>query len=150
MAGLPDALRSVVFCLHPGLAVRDFSGANRPDRRRCLWCPSALRGAGASAAGADPQADDGPLRHGRGAADQSAGRSARARRVLDAQNELESMRRCVRPPLTEDHAEPAETLVGLVAGSEVKRHLQARAVGVEAAAAPFEWNALGEQALAVG
>src|SRR5882757_6755682 len=33
--------------------------------------------------GADQQADDGPLRHGRGAADQSAGRSARARRVLE-------------------------------------------------------------------
>src|SRR3979490_2461517 len=73
--------------MHRGRRV--FSGANRPDRRGCLWRPSALRGAGASAAGADPQADDGPLRHGRGAADQSAGRFPTAPRVLDVQNKTE-------------------------------------------------------------
>jgi hypothetical protein len=30
--------------------LRDFPRANRPDRRRCLWRASALRGAGTSAA----------------------------------------------------------------------------------------------------
>ena len=70
------------FAFTPGPAVRDFPRAHRPDRRRRLWRPSALRGAGASAAGADPQVDDGAFRDGRGAADQPAGRSAGARRVL--------------------------------------------------------------------
>ena len=55
-----------------------FPAANRPDRGRRLWRASALRGAGTPAAGADPQADDGAVRAGRGAAHQPAGRSAGA------------------------------------------------------------------------
>jgi DNA repair protein MmcB-like len=83
VAGLPGALRPAVLRLHPGPAVRDFSGGNRADRRRRLWRAYALRGAGASSAGADPQADDGSVRDRRRAADQSADRSARARGVLE-------------------------------------------------------------------
>src|SRR6266436_3467179 len=71
----------------------------------------------ADAYGAHLQADDGPLRHGRGAADQSAGRSARARRVLDAQNELESMRRCVRPPLDHDPIRLNRIMIMLFVGA---------------------------------
>ena len=55
------ALRPAVLRLHAGSAVRDLSAGYRPDRRRRLWRASALRGAGASAAGADPQADDGAV-----------------------------------------------------------------------------------------
>jgi hypothetical protein len=55
---------------------------NRPDRRRRLWRASALRGAGASAAGADPQADDAAFCDGRGPAHQPPGRSARPWGVL--------------------------------------------------------------------
>src|SRR5713226_8688260 len=83
MAGLPDALRPAVLCLHPGSAMRDFPRANRADRGRCLWCVYALRGAGASAAGADPQADDGAVCDNCGAADQPVGRSAGPRGILD-------------------------------------------------------------------
>src|ERR1700738_1109395 len=83
MAGLPRALRPAVLRLHAGSAVRDFPRTDRPNRRRCLWRASALRGAGAPAAGADAQTDDGTVRHGRGAADQPAGRSAGAWRVLE-------------------------------------------------------------------
>ena len=35
---------------------------DRPDRRRCLWRAYALRSAGTSPAGADPEADDGAVR----------------------------------------------------------------------------------------
>src|SRR5450432_2595895 len=83
MAGLPDALRPAVLCLHPGSAMRDFPRANRADRGRCLWRVYALRGTGASADGADPQSDDGAVRDSRGTADQPAGRSAGPRRVLE-------------------------------------------------------------------
>src|SRR5450432_603768 len=84
MAGLPDALRPAVLCLHPGSAVRAFPRADRADRGGCLWSAYALRGAGASAAGADPQADDGAVCDRSSAADQPAGRSAGPRGILTA------------------------------------------------------------------
>src|SRR6266446_6842436 len=77
VAGLPGALRPAVLRLHPGPAVRDFSDGNRADRRRRLWRAYALRGAGASSAGAYAQADDGAFRDRRRASDQSAGRCGR-------------------------------------------------------------------------
>src|SRR5260221_2758288 len=69
VAGLPGALRPAVLRLYAGFAVRDFSGGNRANRCGRLWRAYALRGAGASPAGADPQADDGPVRYRRRAAD---------------------------------------------------------------------------------
>jgi len=62
VAGIPGALRPAVLRLHPGSAMRHLPGRDRADRRRRLWRPSALRGAGTPAAGPDPQADDGAVR----------------------------------------------------------------------------------------
>src|SRR5258705_11322932 len=59
VAGLPGALPPAVLCLYARVAVRDFPRGNRADRCRRLRRAYALRGAGASAAGADPPADDG-------------------------------------------------------------------------------------------
>ena len=50
------------FAFTAGSALRDVSRRDRPDRRRRLWRAPALRGAGAPAGGADPQADDGAVR----------------------------------------------------------------------------------------
>src|SRR6476660_5672710 len=61
---------------------QDFPRGNRADRCRRLWRAYALRGAGASPAGADPQADDGAVCDRSRAADQSAGRSAGPRGIL--------------------------------------------------------------------
>ena len=70
------------FAFTQDLPCEIFPDGYRPDHRRRLRRPSALRGAGASAAGADPQADDGAVCDGRRAADQPAGRSAGPRGVL--------------------------------------------------------------------
>ena len=70
------------FAFTQDLPCEIFPARDRPDRRRRLWRPSALRSPRASPAGADPQADDHPFCHGRGAADQSADRSAGAWGVL--------------------------------------------------------------------
>ena len=66
------------FAFTQDLPCEIFPARYRPDHRRRLWRASALRGAGASPAGADAQGDDGAVRDGRGAADQPAGRSAGA------------------------------------------------------------------------
>src|SRR5690606_35777231 len=76
MARISRALRPAVLRLSAGSAVRDFPGRNRLDRRRRLWRASTLRGAGTPLARADAQTDDGAVRNGGGAADQSADRSA--------------------------------------------------------------------------
>src|SRR2546430_6675621 len=83
MAGLPDALRPAVLCLHAGSALRDLPARYRPDHRRRLWRPPALRGARASPAGGHAQIDDGAFRDGRGPTDQPFDRSAGACGVLD-------------------------------------------------------------------
>ena len=70
------------FAFTQDLPCEIFPGEHRPDRRRRLWRASALRGARAPAAGADPQADDRAVCHGRGAAHQPAGRSAGPRGIL--------------------------------------------------------------------
>src|SRR5882724_11470173 len=44
MGGLPRPLRPAVLCVHAGNELRPFSKGHRPDRRRCLWRPSRLRG----------------------------------------------------------------------------------------------------------
>src|SRR5215213_9245398 len=91
MAGLPDALRPAVLCLHAGPALRDFSARYRPDHRRRLRRPPAVRGPRASLAGGHAQIDDGALRDGRRATDQPPGRPAGARGVLASRShELES------------------------------------------------------------
>ena len=71
------------FAFTQDLALRDFPARHRPDHRRRLWRPFALRGARASPAGGNPQIDDGALCDGGGATDQPAGRSARAWGVLE-------------------------------------------------------------------
>src|SRR5260221_14440754 len=82
MAGLPDALRPAILCLHAGPAVRDFPRRYRPDHLGCLWRPSALLGSITSLGSADPHADDVAVRHGLCATDQPAASSAGSRVVL--------------------------------------------------------------------
>ena len=79
--------------LHPGSALRDFPGANRPDRGGRLWRAYVLRGAGTPVAGADPQGDDGTVRAGRGAAHQPADRSAGTWRSLGPGDNVAAVRR---------------------------------------------------------
>ena len=71
------------FAFTQDLPCEIFPARNRPDRCRRLWRAYALRGAGASSAGADAQADNRAVRDRRGAADQSPGRSAGAWGVLE-------------------------------------------------------------------